>query len=76
MTALHQQVMDEISTIPTEKLGQIIDFIRFVKHQFNNETLAAIDEVKTMKQNPETFKTYSSFSEILAEVEGELANEV
>lgn len=37
----------------------------------NTETIAAIEEVEKMKANPNK-KTYSSFSELLEEVENEI----
>jgi len=33
MTEAHQQIIDEISVLPAEKLGQIITFIKFIKYQ-------------------------------------------
>jgi len=68
MTAIHQQLIDEISLLPAEKVGQILTFVQFVKHQFNNETLEAMTEVNEMKQHPSAYKSYSSFSDILATV--------
>ncbi|MBO5260762.1 MAG: type II toxin-antitoxin system RelB/DinJ family antitoxin [Coprococcus sp.] len=38
----------------------------------NKETIAAFDEVEEMKKNPDKIKSYSSFSELLQEVEHEI----
>ena len=76
MTQIHQQLLDEIPNLSPEKANQVFTFVQFVKYQFNNDTLEAIAEVEEMKKNPSAYKSYSSFSEILAEVEDELANEI
>jgi DNA-damage-inducible protein J len=38
----------------------------------NAETIAAIEEVQEMKKHPELYKSYNSFSELLAEVEADV----
>jgi len=46
MTQAHQQIMDEISVLPAEKLGQIITFIKFVKHQNDEPIIETQSRVK------------------------------
>lgn len=50
---------------------QAIPF-KISKNIFNAETIAAINETEEMKKNPVAHKTYSSFSELLEEVENEI----
>lgn len=38
----------------------------------NSETTAAIEEVEQMRKHPELYKSYNSFSELLAEVEADV----
>lgn len=42
---------------------------------FNDETKAAFEEVKDMEAHPKKYKSYNSFSEILSEIDEEIANE-
>lgn len=42
---------------------------------FNDETKKAFEEVQDMEAHPEKYKSYSSFSEILSEINEEIANE-
>ena len=41
------------------------------RDNFNAETLEAFREVEEMKKNPSMVKSYSSFEELLKEIEGE-----
>ena len=78
MTTVHQQLLDEIPYLSTEKANQVFTFIQFIQYQGsepNADTIEAIEEAEMLLNDPNA-KTYSSFSEILAEVEEELANEI
>lgn len=41
----------------------------------NSDTKIAFEEVEQMSLHPESYKTYSSFAEILSEIDSEIANE-
>ncbi len=46
-------------------------FMREKEEQPNAETIAALEEFYEMEHNPTAYKRYSSFSELLAEIENE-----
>jgi hypothetical protein len=63
-----------------EQVQQIFYFARFLQSEekreydrqcidnFNQETIAAIEEVEEMSKNPSKLKKYSSFSELYEDV--------
>lgn len=71
---------DMINTLDENRIQLVFNFVRFLKSEYsenpNAETIAAIEEVEEMRKNPEKYKSYSSFGEILNEVQEELNSDV
>ena len=42
----------------------------------NNDTIEAIREIQELKANPQTAKKFSSFADLLADIEAEDSNEI
>ncbi len=72
--------IDLINKLDDDKVQQIFYFARFLQSEekreydrhcienFNQETIAAIEEVEEMSKDPSKFKRYSSFSELYEDV--------
>ena len=65
----------KLKTIPEEffeEISAFLDFISYrVEKQFNQETLEAIQEIQTLKNQPNK-KTYKNFAELLEEVNADV----
>ncbi len=53
-------------------VSHLIDTLLETEDTTNQETLEAMAEVEEMKKNPDLYKSYSCFAEILEEVQNEI----
>ena len=56
-------------------LSDMMEIHRYLYREPNEETLAALEESKSLSRDP-SVKRYAHFSELLAEIEEEMRNEV
>lgn len=71
---MRQNIVDHISRFNSAQLRRILDVIDEIEFVPNDETIAAMEEARMLVRDPDT-KRYSSFGEIVAEIDAEIAAE-